>query len=68
MKTVHYFLSVGQLNGVFLLNSIIYVTWWGHHSLPLLEEACLETVPRAEIVGLVPRHEFLHGLQDDTQL
>lgn len=44
------------------------VTWRGYHSLPFLEEACLETVPGAEVVGLVPWHEFLHGLQDDTQL
>ena len=44
------------------------LTWWGYHSLPFLEQACLETVPRTEVVGLVPWHELLHGLQDDTQL
>lgn len=37
-----------------LLVNVKVVTWWGHHSLPFLEEACLETVPGAEVVGLVP--------------
>lgn len=42
-------------------------SWWSHHSLPFLEQAGLETVPGAEVVGLVPGHELLHGLQDYTQ-
>ena len=39
-----------------------------HHALPFLEERGLETVARVEAIGLVTRHQLLHGLQDHTQL
>ena len=40
----------------------------GHHALPFLEEGGFETVAGVEAIGLVARHQLLHGLQDDTQL
>lgn len=39
-----------------------------YHALPLLEKAGLEAVSGAEAVGLVARHELLHGLEDHTEL
>lgn len=43
-------------------------TWRRHHPLPLLEEAGLEAVSGTEVVRLVSRHQFLHWLQNHTQL
>lgn len=61
-------LSFFVICGKYFRFEVLWVTSWGsHHSLPFLEQACLQTVPGAEAVGLVTRHELLHGLQDDTQ-
>ena len=46
----------------------IVLTRWCNHFLPLLKERCFETISGIERVGLVPRHELLHGFQNDTQL
>lgn len=43
-------------------------TWRCHHPLPLLEEAGLEAVSGTKVVRLVSRHQFLHWLQNHTQL
>ena len=45
-----------------------FFTWGRDHLLPLLEERGFEAVPGVERVRLVPGHELLHRLQDDTQL
>ena len=45
-----------------------FFTWRRDHLLPLLEERGFEAVPGVERVRLVPGHELLHRLQDDTQL
>lgn len=51
-----------------MFGHFVQLTWWGHHPLPFLEQAGLEAVAGTETVGLMPGHEFLHGLQDHTQL
>ena len=43
-------------------------TGWRHHALPLLEQRRLKTIAWTEGVGLVPRHQLLHRLQDHAQL
>ena len=40
----------------------------GNHPLPLLEQRCLETVPGAQRIRFMARHQLLHWLQNDTQL
>lgn len=45
-----------------------FPTWGCHHPLPLLEEAGLEAVSGTKVVRLVSRHQFLHWLQNHTQL
>lgn len=45
-----------------------FPTWRCHHPLPLLEEAGLEAVSGTKVVRLVSRHQFLHWLQNHTQL
>lgn len=45
-----------------------FPTWRCHHPLPLLEEAGLEAISRTKVVCLVSRHQFLHWLQNHTQL
>lgn len=47
-------------------NNKFQITRRCDHSLPLLEEGRFEAVARTEGVRLVPRHELLHGLQDDA--
>lgn len=45
-----------------------FPTWRCHHPLPLLEEAGLEAISRTKVVRLVSGHQFLHWLQNHTQL
>jgi hypothetical protein len=40
----------------------------GNHPLPLLEQCCFETVPWAECIRFMAGHQFLHWLQNYTQL
>ena len=60
-----YLLSCQRI--VFLV-ILSFFTWRRDHLLPLLEERGFEAVPGVERVRLVPGHQLLHGLQDDTQL